>query len=266
MTRMLCAILLLSPTALADAYQDRFEAANRAYEAGNYKQAARSYEQLVEASVVEPVVFYNLGNAYYRRGLLGNAIANYERALQLEPGFEQARENLDQALHDTKRSLARPLPPAWEQTLLFWHGRLSYGAARALAIAFWVLFWGLLGLRQWRRWQYLRRAAALACVLAVAFAGSAYIKAHPPLLAVAAAETVPVRYGQSEEETVRFELYEGDRVLVEAEEAGWVRVATAGGERGWVRRGALAFVGPPYETPTLNQDTAGSADVKERAS
>ncbi len=265
MRRLTAIALLFSATAFGDAYLDRFHAANAAYQSGEYAQAVHSYEQLVDADVAEPVVFYNLGNAYYRLGRLGPAIANYERALQLDPGFDAARENLGQALRDTRRNLSRPLPPAWEQTLLFWHYRVSFETARVLAVLFWLLCWGLLALRQWRRWKYLRRGAAAAAVLAVAFAGSAWMKAHPPALAVAARETVPVHYGQSDTETVRFELFAGDRVLVDAESGGWVRVATAGGERGWPRRDAFAFVGPPYDTPSLEQAAAGDSTAEDTA-
>jgi len=98
-------------------------------------------------------------------------------------------------------------------------------------------------------------------VLAVAFGLSAWVKAHGDLYAVANNERVPVHYGTSEDETVRFELYEGDRVLVDRRESGWARVMTADGERGWARGRALAFVGPPYERPSLPRPADAVAEV-----
>ena len=92
-------------------------------------------------------------------------------------------------------------------------------------------------------------ATQLQAILAVAFGASAWEKAHPVELAVANAETVPVHYGTSENETVRFELSEGDRVIVDKRATGWARVVTAEGERGWAQDKHLAFVGPPYERP-----------------
>jgi hypothetical protein len=63
---------------------------------------------------------------------------------------------------------------------------------------------------------------------------------------VAAGETVPVHYGVGEEETVRFELHEGDRVSVDGQREGWVRVRTSSGERGWTPATSVYLVGPPY--------------------
>ena len=54
------------------------------------------------------------------------------------------------------------------------------------------------------------------------------------------------RSGMSEAESVRFELYEGDRVLVDERMQGWARVTTVSGERGWTREEGLLLVGPPY--------------------
>ena len=234
----------------ATVFNGAFDRANRAYEAGDYAVAVNMYEQLVSDGVAHADVFYNLGNAYFRLDALGPAIANYERALRLRPGFDAARHNLDLCLQQTKRSLAAPLPPAWEQALLFWHFRLTPALSFRLAIAFWLLFWGLLAVRLWRPWPYLRRTAALAFVAAAFLGLSSWAKEHPRLSAVAAAETLPVRYGTGTEETTRFELFEGDRVIVDKRTNGWARVTTATGERGWVEESGLAFVGPPYVRPS----------------
>ena len=92
--------------------------------------------------------------------------------------------------------------------------------------------------------------AIVLAVLAAAFGASAWAKAHPPALAVAAVERVPVHYGTNEDEAVRFELYEGDRVAVDRRADGWARVNISSGERGWARESDLVFVGPPYEAST----------------
>ena len=94
-------------------------------------------------------------------------------------------------------------------------------------------------------------------LLTTLFAASWWVKSNPHQLAVAAQRGVPVRYGVSDTETVRFELYEGDRVAVDRRNNGWARVETAGGERGWTREEYLVFVGPPYERPSYRGTDAG---------
>ena len=121
------------------AFDETFAKGNDAYYKGNYVAATLAYEQLIGSSVSNPVVFYNLGNAYYRQGRLGEAIVNYERSLRLRPGMAGAEENLEKALRATERNLARPLPASWEESLFFWHSGFSFSTVRNLAMVFWLL-------------------------------------------------------------------------------------------------------------------------------
>ncbi|MCX5757506.1 MAG: tetratricopeptide repeat protein [Candidatus Hydrogenedentes bacterium] len=227
---LLACILLLSG---ANAYHDTFNQACTAFSKGDYTAAILSFEQLVAEGVADPAVFYNLGNAYYRSGRLGPAIANYERALALEPSFENAQENLAKAIRETKHHLARPgTPPGWKLSLFFWHYDTARHTTYLLAMLFWWAFWIAVGVRFWKPIPYLRRAAVALGVLAVAFGVSAWYKAHLQDMAVAVGERVAAHYGTDESETVRFEL-----------------ALTTGGERGWVHDTDLVFVGPPYTRP-----------------
>ncbi len=242
--------VLLTLLMAATVLDESFEAAATAYDRGNYADAVTVLEILVSEGVAEPEVFYNLGNAYYRSGLLAHAIANYERALQLDPQLEEARENLNTCIRQTERGLSKPQPPEWEQSLLFWHYNLRPDTSLKLAVLAWCLLWALLALRQLRRTPYLRRSALAMGLLTALFAASAWAKSNPQQLAVAAHPGLPVRYGMSDSETVRFELYEGDRVVIDRRDQGWARVETSSGERGWTRDEYLVFVGPPYEAPS----------------
>lgn len=241
---VLALVLLVSGV---NAYNDTFNQGCTAFSKGDYPAAIQSFEQLVAEDVAEPTVFYNLGNAYYRSGRLGAAIANYERALLLDPGLENAQENLAKAIRETKHHLARPgMPPDWKLSLFFWHYDTGRHTSYRFALLFWWAFWVVVGVRFWRPVSYLRRAAVVLGVLAVAFGASAWYKAHPPMMAVAVGERVAAHYGTDDSETVRFELAEGDRVGVDKRTTGWARVVTTGGERGWVHENELIFVGPPY--------------------
>ena len=264
MTLLTSLALLVAGASFVD---QTFDRAGEAYANRDFAGAVQLYEQLISEGVVAPEVFYNLGNAYYRMGRLGPAIANYERALHLDPNQENAAHNLAQCIGQTKRRMAAPAPPEWEQSLLFWHYGLAARTTSALAILFWVALWVLLGIRQWRPIVAVKYVAPVLALLALAFGASAWVKAHPQSLAVASRPDVPVYYGTSEEEKKRFELFEGDRVLVDRREGGWVRVTTADGERGWTREEGVTFVGPPYERPAAAPEPAayGTGDQKSAA-
>ncbi|MFA6241653.1 MAG: tetratricopeptide repeat protein [Candidatus Hydrogenedentales bacterium] len=254
MTAALVALSLFGATV----FNETFDRANQLYTQADYPGAINLYEQLVRDGVVDPNVFFNLGNAYYRNEQLGPAIANYERALHLSPHFESAARNLETCVGKTEKRLARPLPPAWEQSLLFWHFRLAPGTVRVLASLCWLSFWVVLAARQWRVIPYSRLAAILLLLASAAFGTSSWAKSHPLSLAVASAERVPVRYGIGENETIRFELGEGDRVAIESRSGNWARVRTSNGERGWVDLSNTTVVGPPYERPSQSVNVSGS--------
>lgn len=265
MTALLCAAAFLLG---ANAFDKEFQAANAAYEGGQFAEAAQGYERMIASGAVNAEVFYNLGNAYYKAGRLGPAIANYERAIALKPGFETARDNLQMAVGETKNKLPKPLRPGWEQAMLFWDVNLPYAAVRALALVWWLAFWGVLVAGLFRKMPYGRSFAVLLLCLAALSGLSAWCKAHPLQLAVGAmtaapkaasgfvtfstevetqtTDTAPVRYGNSDSDEVRFELSEGDRVAVEDRADGWVRVRSVDGVRGWVRESQVCLVGPPY--------------------
>lgn len=230
----------------AGPYTEVFHDALRAYEQEEYGTAIEQYEQLIREDVVEPAVFYNLGNAYYRAGHLGAAIANYERTLALDPAHQKARDNLASALQEIERNLERPQPAEWESSLFFWHYGISLSTSLWLAVLSWCLFWGLLALRRWKTLPYVRGAAIGVLMLCVAFSGSAWAKTRPSPIAVASRATVDVTYRPQPEEPVRFELYEGDRVRMVEERASWIQIETASGERGWAPRDSFTTVGPPY--------------------
>jgi tetratricopeptide (TPR) repeat protein len=248
---MMSAALITLSLLGAAVYDETFVKANEAYAAARYEEAVREYERLVESGVEDADIFCNLGSAYFRLDNLGAAIANFERALRLAPGMETAAHNLGLALKRTERQLEKPLPSTWEQALLFWHYRLPYGTSRALALLTWLLFWGAVALRVWRPWPYLRAASVLLLLASLAFGTSAWYKSRPSTLVVARTISVPVHYGQSAEDTVHYELHEGDRVQFDRRENGWARVTAIDGRRGWAREEQLIFVGPPYE-PAVN--------------
>lgn len=245
---MMTALLLTGLLLGADLYEDTFAQANKAYQEGRFDDALVSYRQLAGSDGPSAEVYYNMGNAQYRLGQLGPAIASYERALQLDPALDEARDNLQVAVAATRRGLARPLPPAWRENVLFWDQRLTYSQVRWAGLLAWVTAWALLGLHLVRRFRHDRTIAAVLLVVGLFCGLSAYGKSHPVALAVAAQPEVPVRIGIGENETTRQVLNEGDRVRVERSRRGWVQVSTIDGESGWAPAEAFAFVGKSPET------------------
>jgi tetratricopeptide (TPR) repeat protein len=71
-----------------------FAAANQLYESGDFAGAANQYRAIAESGNWSPELFFNLGDALYKQESPGEAALWYHRALALDPGMPEARQNL----------------------------------------------------------------------------------------------------------------------------------------------------------------------------
>ena len=68
--------------------------ANRAYYAGRYENAVTIYEKVTQAGFASPILYYNLGNAYFKLGNMPLAILYYEKAHKLVPSSVDVITNI----------------------------------------------------------------------------------------------------------------------------------------------------------------------------
>ncbi|QHI37681.1 Photosystem I assembly protein Ycf3 [Kordia antarctica] len=78
-----------------------FDAANKAYNDGNYAEAIVNYKSILETENHSAAIYYNLGNAYYKRNEIGPSVYYFEKALQLSPNDTDILNNLAYAKNMT---------------------------------------------------------------------------------------------------------------------------------------------------------------------
>jgi hypothetical protein len=238
-------ILLFLATALAGP-SELLDEANAAYLAGDYPQAATTYEALIEAGHPTGDLYYDLGNALYRQGLLPESILAWKRAEQLSPRDGDIRANLDRAraqARDQLDSASSPNPFFWEESLSL--QEMAWFAA---------LLWGLLGLlgivHQRRRDVDLAIPGLLlglpALLLVVStLRGFHALESTPP--AVVLLDT-DVRSAGADSVTL-FQLHSGAEVqVVERIDEDWL-VSLPDGRKGWVEASHLGLVDPAQPFP-----------------
>lgn len=95
--------------------------AQQAYNEGDYLQAAKLYkEQLNTTADPSAVLYYNLGNSYYKLGLTSKALACYYRAWRMDPRDEDIFHNLSFVLGQNAQSLIPTDVPASVFHLFFY--------------------------------------------------------------------------------------------------------------------------------------------------
>jgi tetratricopeptide (TPR) repeat protein len=91
-------LLLFALNLSAGADNETFwKEANDLFDRAQYQDAADRYQMLLERGLNNSQVYYNLGTASFKAGELGKAIWSFRRALRLDPGFRQAKANLEYA-------------------------------------------------------------------------------------------------------------------------------------------------------------------------
>ena len=99
---------------LVDAQVEKPEDVLLKYNIGQTHYRMRNYPEAEEAflsaaasgdPVLEPKALYNLGNCAYRQGKLEEAVAHYQKTLELDPEDEDARFNLEFVREEIKRRM-----------------------------------------------------------------------------------------------------------------------------------------------------------------
>ena len=86
--------VLFSAGSWAEIPDSLFYKANEKYQEGKYEDAIQLYQEIISEGYESPVLYYNLGNSFFRSNKLGKSRLFYEKALKLEIGRASCRERV----------------------------------------------------------------------------------------------------------------------------------------------------------------------------
>ncbi len=214
-----------------------------------YREAARRYAAIAFLTKRRPNghVLYNLGNARFRLGEFGRAIAAYRRAEMLLPRHGATRRNLALARENAPGGGPGAGPHPAAAAFFFWHYALSLSEVEGLATFFFLALIAAVSFRLFvkKPWRKRLRTTALALsVLAGVFvlSSAAKLSSRSRPWAVVTAEVVPVKSEPAGRAIELFPLREGAevRVIGRAGERGeWTRIEAGRDRRGWVETRAV---------------------------
>lgn len=249
MTLLVAALLLQTVPPAFTSPREAFEAAEEHYQSQRFDEAIAIYEAYRKEGVEDGVLYYNLGNAYFKAGRLGRAVLSYERARRLLPGDEDVRANLAFANELIADSVEmEPLPAAVQWLVDAYRAVTPSALARFLSASF--LAGGLaLTVLLSDRWSDRRGPAvavlALCATLALAAGTTLIVKLSMEAArteAVVLSENAYVRSGPGEGNPRLAEIHEGLKVRVLGDRSGWLQISLANGLTGWVREDQVEIV------------------------
>lgn len=240
--RLAACLALLLPSLHADGLAD----ARARYADGEYEQAAKLFEQVLESSAPQAAVYFELGRSFRQSGQDARAALSFRRALVLDPRFAPARA----ALEETNADLAIPRSPlTWKQKVL---DRVPMDA---LALGGTLLFWVaafLLAILALRRAPAGRPSVVLGVLvlllgstaLALAWICDPRVSGRNDAIVLTTGGTTLLNAPADQSEKVAA-LPEGGIVKILSQRGRWFYGQTGAGQRGWFLTEGIVPVIPP---------------------
>jgi len=246
MTAGLVLTLCFAATVFA-APSDQFAQANRFYEQRAYDSAVFSYRQLVSQGLESAPLYFNLGNAYFRSGDLGQAVLCYLRAKRLDPSDPDIKANLEFAHQYTSVQMEgvrlNPISSLFESIVEPYHlSTLAW-----LSSGFFFLLFGFLIARYGFAFRgiTIRTGIWLSVLLLLSASLLTTVKYDSDFLTqrgVIIAEECVVRTGPSEQADKELDASPGLIVEILTESGDFYNVLFENKRRGWIRKDLLAVV------------------------
>jgi tetratricopeptide (TPR) repeat protein len=229
------AILFFAGKIFAAGAQADFAAANQLYDEGKFSEAANVYEKIIQSGKISPSLLFNFGNAEFKRGEIGRAIAAFRRAGELAPRDSEIRANLEFVRNQVQGTTLRE--SRWQN----WLGALTLNEWTTLAaLALWIAF-ALFAAMQIRpvlkpTLHVFARVSLIITILFCAIVGTdAAIHFSKPIAVVVAPDAI-ARSGPFDEAQNAFAVHDGAELAVTDQRNDWLQVTDGSGRIGWLQK------------------------------
>lgn len=216
-----------------------FDRGVEAYSAGRFVESAAHFERDLTNGRPTLGGLYNLGNARFRNGEIGRAIAAWRLAEHVAPSDGAIRHNLALA----RKQVAGGGVAEWTG----WLRRFPPGPLAVVsAVSTWAWCVLLLVLRvrnrnpaRLRTWAGWIGAFTVVLLTLYSLTMAAWRSAPNGVVVV---RDSAVRFGPVEESPQAFVLPDGAEVRIEEERGNWLRIVDARGQAGWMPSEALVRI------------------------
>jgi len=248
-TIILVLFLLLPAAAWSQEAGLQFEQANQLYRNGDYRGAAKLYEQVYSNGYEHPALFFNLGNAYFKLNDIPSALLWYERAKRLSPDDEDIAYNIRIANLRVVDKID-PLPQVF--LARWWNSFVLLLSADGWATAGILCLWGAAVAGMifvYFRSLLVQRLALLAAAVCLGAAAVGFVTMsqerhleRDESSAIVFAPTVSVKSAPDPQSVDLFVLHEGVKVDLLDVVGEWRKIRLADGKIGWLGSSAIRAI------------------------
>jgi tetratricopeptide (TPR) repeat protein len=221
-----------------------FNDANSAYRQGKYDAALEGYHKVLAAGFESGNLYYNVANSYVKKGELGKAILNYEKARLFIPGDSDVRSNYEYALSLTnggQRSFGNHFEKLCER---LFDGMTPDSLAILLSAMYILVIAGfVVNLFLPAARQFTRPLAVILTVLFLfAFVAFRQKTVYSSTGAVVISKEADVKFEPLATATTYFKLFEGSNVEIVEKGGAWYKIKRPDGKTGWMEKTALGRI------------------------
>lgn len=219
----------------------QFQKANQLYAKAQYQQAAQTYQQVLNEGYQSAVVYFNVGNAYYKLDDMPSAILYYEKARKLAPNDKDININIQFA----NLKIADKIEPQptffvtrWWQSFIL---ALPVNTLAVLSTIFFLSGFILLIAYLFASILLLKKAFFYTGILAIgvgivsifmANRQVSYFNEHHQ--AIIFSNSVVVKSSPDANAKPLFVMHEGTKVDVNQQNGNWIEIELSNGNSGWI--------------------------------
>jgi tetratricopeptide (TPR) repeat protein len=223
------------------AESENFTRANKLYAKKQYSEAAWLYETIIKNEGVAPELYYNLGNAYFKSNELAKAILNYERALRIAPGYEDARFNLEFANQKVIDNIVMTdtfFLKKWIISLMKIQTSNGWFYTAVILfvltlIAFLIFVFGSTKVLR-KTFFYTGFVSLIISIASITFSGIRKKQMVNHREAIIMSGVIVIKGAPDKSGTDLFQLHEGSKIVVISTLGNWYEVKLGNGNVGWV--------------------------------
>ncbi len=216
--------------------------ANDLYARKQYDSALVLYKSVLQKGWQAPELYYNIGNVYFRKGNLPEAIVFYERAYRLDPANDKIKHNLlfaRQFVQDKFEAVPEFFLRRWWRAVALWCSANTWAVISivffiiSLALGYVFLFSRRVSFR--KLGFYFGLVFLLLSILTFSLSisnKSYFLDSHQAVIM----HTTSLRSAPSMESTELYILHEGVEVKILSFNDGWVEVKLPNGTIGWLKK------------------------------
>ncbi|MCM8823894.1 MAG: tetratricopeptide repeat protein [Candidatus Omnitrophica bacterium] len=224
----------------ADEEINNFQKGNFYYEQDNFDKAIEEYNSIINKGLESGNLYYNLGNCYFKKGDLGRAILNYEKAYRLIPWDKDLESNYEYAYSLVKGNIY------YKNNFIYRiFDKFTIDGLTILLTVLYIfsLIIVLIG--------FILKSAKKICFAFIGFLLIVFILGFVSLFnkinnlhkeGIILVKETEVKFEPKESSTTYFTIYEGTKVKIIYFQNEWVKIKRADNKIGWIKRSHLEVI------------------------